>query len=91
MVLGNYKSRLSTTYLDGLRLPEKKKLLDTVVEFVLRVRDFKEAVYAPKRAESLARKEAYEARQKDAAAAAKEKTATAVVLTEAMDSQESAL
>ncbi|MCI1188735.1 hypothetical protein MON38_15010 [Hymenobacter sp. DH14] len=61
MVSGDYKPRLSTTYLDRLRLPEKKDLLDAIVDFVVSVRDFKEAVYAPKRAEAAAKKEAYEA------------------------------
>jgi hypothetical protein len=61
MARGDYKPRLSTTYLDVLRLPEKKDLLDAIIDFVVSVRDFKEAVYAPKRAEAAAKKAAYEA------------------------------
>ena len=60
-VSGEYATRLSTTYLDRLRLPEKKDLLDALVDFVVSVLDFKEAVYAPKRAEAAAKKAAYEA------------------------------
>jgi hypothetical protein len=59
-VQGTYKHRLSTTYLDQLRLQEKKDLLEAIVNFVVGVRDLKEAVYAPKRAEQAARKAAYE-------------------------------
>jgi hypothetical protein len=61
MLSGDYQPRLSTTYLDHLRLPEKKNLLDAIVEFVIAVRDYKEAAYAPKRAEQAAKKAAYEA------------------------------
>lgn len=88
MIIGHYKARLSTTYLDNLRLPEKKQLLNTVVEFVLRVRDFKEAVYAPKRAESLARKQAYEAQLRAAASASKAAASSAEAVVENKEPKE---
>ena len=59
-IRGAYQHRLSTTYLDQLRLPEKKELLTAIVNFVVGVRDLKETVYAPKKAEQAARKAAYE-------------------------------
>jgi hypothetical protein len=45
-----YERRLSTTYLDQLRLPEKMPLLEALVEFVVGVREFKNAVYTQQRA-----------------------------------------
>ena len=61
MIRGDYKLRLSTTYLDNLRLPEKKDLLDAFAGFVVSVRNFKEAVYAPKQSEAIAKKASFEA------------------------------
>jgi hypothetical protein len=45
-----YERRLSTTFLDQLRLPEKMLLLETLAEFVVGVRGFEKAVYAQQRA-----------------------------------------
>lgn len=39
------KERLSTDYLDGLRLKEKKQLLNEIAMFILTVSDFKQEVY----------------------------------------------
>ncbi|QIX62741.1 hypothetical protein HER32_16795 [Hymenobacter sp. BT18] len=85
-VCADYKPRLSTTYLDNLRLPEKKSLLDAVAAFVLNVRDFKDAVYAPKRAERAAQKAAYEASLKEHQAA--KKAGVAAGLTELAPNQD---
>lgn len=46
MLHAAYERRLSTTFLDQLRLPKKMPLLDALAEFVVGVRDFKNAVYA---------------------------------------------
>ncbi|QNE42072.1 hypothetical protein F1C16_20815 (plasmid) [Hymenobacter sp. NBH84] len=43
MVEGAYQPRLSTAYLDNLRLPEKKQLLAEVMTFIKSVRAFKDA------------------------------------------------
>jgi len=46
MLHAAYERRLSTTFLDQLRLPEKMPLLEALIEFVVGVRDFKNAIYA---------------------------------------------
>ncbi|MBO3272170.1 phospholipase D-like domain-containing protein [Hymenobacter defluvii] len=58
---GEYGTRLSTTYLDNLRVPEKKAILEALVQFIQNTGTLKEAVYAPKRAANVARKQAWEA------------------------------
>jgi hypothetical protein len=50
MLHAAYERRLSTTFLDQLRLPEKMLLLNALVEFVVGVRDFKNTVYTQQRA-----------------------------------------
>ncbi|SNC77623.1 PLD-like domain-containing protein [Hymenobacter gelipurpurascens] len=62
-LVGELDMRLSTTYLDKLRVSEKKQLLDAIAQFVLDILAFKEAVYAPKRAAAAEQKRAWEAKE----------------------------